>query len=114
MTAFSLSSVPATAFPFTALVGHEALQRALLLAAIDPGMGGDLTGGQNTQHHDNGSENGNWFELHSIESSPTLYPILLCPSGLHPGRCQTTRNDDVPGRDSSAQLAGPVSSVQSH
>ena len=45
MTAFSLSSVPATAFPFTALVGHEALQRALLLAAIDPGMGGVLISG---------------------------------------------------------------------
>ncbi|KRC12881.1 ATP-binding protein [Acidovorax sp. Root217] len=45
MTAFSLSPVPATAFPFTALVGHEALQRALLLAAIDPGMGGVLISG---------------------------------------------------------------------
>lgn len=33
------------AFPFTALVGHEALQRALLLAAIDPGMGGVLISG---------------------------------------------------------------------
>ena len=45
MTAFSLSPVPVTAFPFTALVGHEALQRALLLAAIDPGMGGVLISG---------------------------------------------------------------------
>ena len=33
------------AFPFTALVGHDALQRALLLAAIDPGMGGVLISG---------------------------------------------------------------------
>ncbi|MBU7571855.1 MAG: ATP-binding protein [Hydrogenophaga sp.] len=32
-------------FPFTALVGHDALQRALLLAAIDPGMGGVLISG---------------------------------------------------------------------
>ena len=32
-------------FPFTALVGHETLQRALLLAAIDPGMGGVLISG---------------------------------------------------------------------
>lgn len=32
-------------FPFTALVGQEALQRALLLAAIDPGMGGVLISG---------------------------------------------------------------------
>lgn len=35
----------AAAFPFTALVGHTALQRALLLAAIDPGMGGVLISG---------------------------------------------------------------------
>jgi magnesium chelatase subunit I len=32
-------------FPFTALVGQQALQRALLLAAIDPGIGGVLISG---------------------------------------------------------------------
>ena len=31
--------------PLHRLVGHEALQRALLLAAIDPGMGGVLISG---------------------------------------------------------------------
>ncbi|MFI8616057.1 ATP-binding protein [Acidovorax sp. NPDC077693] len=45
MTPVSLAPVPTTTFPFTALVGHEALQRALLLAAIDPGMGGVLITG---------------------------------------------------------------------
>ncbi len=45
MTSLSLAPVPTTVFPFTALVGHEALQRALLLAAIDPGMGGVLISG---------------------------------------------------------------------
>ena len=45
MTPVSLAPVPATTFPFTALVGHETLQRALLLAAIDPGMGGVLISG---------------------------------------------------------------------
>lgn len=45
MTTLSLAQVPGTAFPFTALVGHEVLQRALLLAAIDPGMGGVLISG---------------------------------------------------------------------
>ena len=32
-------------FPFTALVGQQALQRALLLVAVDPGIGGLLIGG---------------------------------------------------------------------
>lgn len=41
----ALHAPVAAAFPFTALVGHEALQRALLLAAIDPGMGGVLISG---------------------------------------------------------------------
>jgi magnesium chelatase subunit I len=40
-----LHAAPSAAFPFTALVGHAALQRALLLAAIDPGMGGVLISG---------------------------------------------------------------------
>lgn len=40
-----LHAASSAAFPFTALVGHAALQRALLLAAIDPGMGGVLISG---------------------------------------------------------------------
>ncbi len=40
-----LQAASTAAFPFTALVGHGDLQRALLLAAIDPGMGGVLISG---------------------------------------------------------------------
>ena len=45
MTPVPLAAAPSATFPFTALVGHETLQRALLLAAIDPGMGGVLISG---------------------------------------------------------------------
>jgi magnesium chelatase subunit I len=41
----AIGAVPESVFPFTALVGQEALQQALLLAAIDPGMGGVLISG---------------------------------------------------------------------
>lgn len=40
-----LQPVDRSSFPFTALVGQERLQRALLLAAIDPGIGGVLIAG---------------------------------------------------------------------
>jgi magnesium chelatase subunit I len=38
-------SIVRPTFPFTALVGQAALQQALLLAAIDPGLGGVLVSG---------------------------------------------------------------------
>ena len=35
----------APVFPFTALLGQDELQQALLLAAVDPGIGGVLVSG---------------------------------------------------------------------
>jgi len=40
-----LESASRTTFPFSALIGQPLLQRALLLAAIDPGIGGVLISG---------------------------------------------------------------------
>ena len=43
--ATSLQIMPHVVFPFTALVGQQALQQALLLVAIDPSIGGVLISG---------------------------------------------------------------------
>jgi magnesium chelatase subunit I len=40
-----VSAAPRPAFPFAALIAQEPLQQALLLAAIDPGLGGVLVSG---------------------------------------------------------------------
>lgn len=45
MTFNTIQTTPRVVFPFTALVGQQALQQALLLVAIDPGIGGVLISG---------------------------------------------------------------------
>src|SRR5204863_5742646 len=46
MGGVSMSSSPRAAFPFSAVVGHDDAKLALLLAAIDPAIGGVLLRGQ--------------------------------------------------------------------
>jgi magnesium chelatase subunit I len=41
----SEANAPRAAFPFSALIGQASLQQALLLAAVDPGIGGVLVSG---------------------------------------------------------------------
>ena len=41
----SEANAPRAAFPFSALIGQAALQQALLVAAVDPGIGGVLVSG---------------------------------------------------------------------
>lgn len=45
MTSLQLEAATRPTFPFTALIGQPRLQRALLLAAIDPAIGGVLISG---------------------------------------------------------------------
>lgn len=45
MTPTTIQTTPRVVFPFTALVGQQALQQALLLVAIDPRIGGVLISG---------------------------------------------------------------------
>jgi magnesium chelatase subunit I len=45
MNATTQGAVPRPVFPFAALIGQAPLQQALLLAAIDPGLGGVLVSG---------------------------------------------------------------------
>jgi magnesium chelatase subunit I len=44
-TTTTVQAAPRVVYPFTALVGQQALQQALLLVAIDPGIGGVLISG---------------------------------------------------------------------
>ena len=44
-TAIPFQTLPRVVFPFTALVGQQALQQALLLVAVDPSIGGVLISG---------------------------------------------------------------------
>jgi magnesium chelatase subunit I len=45
MTTTTIPITPRVAFPFTALVGQQSLQHALLLVAVDPSIGGVLISG---------------------------------------------------------------------
>ena len=68
----------ATVFPFSAIVGQEEMKRALLIAAIDPGVGGVLAFG------DRGA--GKSTAVRALAALlPPIAVVAGCPYGCDPG-----------------------------
>ena len=90
-----------TVFPFSAIVGQDAMKRALLIAAVDPGIGGVMVFG------DRGT--GKSTAVRALAALlPAMRAVKDCPYHCDPeadaGRC----TPDCPSRTASAAMRAEI------